>query len=408
MERGRDMYSAVLYKEEFLRITHLVKSSQKPLERALGRCSRQLLELKRECEGGCKLDTIGSFSLSLIGLLGELENCLETQEHGYLRRELLEFYFQVRSFLDVYDLLDENYVIYSQHDAQGRFGVKLYCVNPAANLQRCMDKGSSAVFFSATLLPIRYYKTLLSTRTDNYAIYARSPFDPAKKKLLIARDVSSRYTRRNEQEYYGIAEYIHQVISAHQGNYMIFFPSYKMMEDVYAVYEENFRFFGIHVMLQQPHMREDEKEIFLQRFEQEGQYLLGFCVMGGIFSEGIDLVGEKLVGALIVGTGLPQISYERELLREFYEERGENGFDYAYRFPGMNKVLQSAGRVIRTQDDRGVIALLDERFGYAEYKNLFPREWSEYSFCSRSNVRRQVEAFWSRAAVREVSDRRDQ
>ena len=319
---------------------------------------------------------------------------MEELEHGQLRTDILDFYFQVRSFLNIYDLVDENYVMYSQHEEDGRFRVKLYCVNPAVNLQKCMDKGISTIFFSATLLPIQYYKKLLSERSDDYAIYAKTPFSPEQKQLLIGRDVSTKYTRRGPLEYLSIAEYIHQVISAHKGNYMVFFPSYKMLEDVYEIYRENFQFGQIQVLLQNPNMQENEREEFLEAFEQENQYLLGFCVMGGIFSEGIDLTGEKLVGAMIVGTGLPQINYERELLKKFYDEKGENGFDYAYRFPGMNKVLQSAGRVIRTKQDKGVIVLLDERFGYQEYKNLFPREWESYVYCNRNSVRGQIERFW--------------
>jgi len=394
VERGREMYSAILYKEDVLRIKNLVKSHRKPLERVLERCNKQLLELKRECETYQKLDSLSNFSISLMSVMGELENYLEELEHGQLRTDILDFYFQVRSFLNIYDLVDENYVMYSQHEEDGRFRVKLYCVNPAVNLQKCMDKGISAIFFSATLLPIQYYKKLLSERNDDYAIYAKTPFSPEQKQLLIGRDVSTKYTRRGPLEYLSIAEYIHQVISAHKGNYMVFFPSYKMLEDVYEIYRENFQFGQIQVLLQNPNMQENEREEFLAAFEQENQYLLGFCVMGGIFSEGIDLTGERLVGAMIVGTGLPQISYERELLKQFYDEKGENGFDYAYRFPGMNKVLQSAGRVIRTKQDKGVIVLLDERFGYQEYKNLFPREWESYVYCNRNSVRGQIERFW--------------
>ena len=395
VERGRDMYSAVLYKEDFLRIKNLVKLHRKPLERVLERCNKQLLELKRECETYQKLDSLSNFSISLMSVLGELENYLEELEHGQLRTDILDFYFRVRSFLNIYDVVDENYVMYTQHEEDGCFRVKLYCVNPAVNLQKCMDKGISTVFFSATLLPIQYYKKLLSGRSDDYAIYAQTPFSAEQKQLLIGRDVSTKYTRRGPLEYLSIAEYIHQVISAHKGNYMVFFPSYKMLEDVYVIYQENFQFGQIQVLLQNPSMQEAEREEFLTMFEKENQYLLGFCVMGGIFSEGIDLTGERLVGAIIVGTGLPQINYERELLKQFYDDKGENGFDYAYRFPGMNKVLQSAGRVIRTKEDKGVIVLLDERFGYQEYKNLFPREWDSYVYCNRNTVRGELEKFWN-------------
>lgn len=396
VERGREMYSAVLYKEDFLKMKKLVKPYRKKLERSLERCNRQLLELKRECETYQVVESLGGLAVSLMNVMGEMESYLEELEDGELRKEILDFYFQVRSFLYIYDLLDENYVMYTQHDEDGRFRVKLYCVNPAKNLQNCLDKGVSTIFFSATLLPVGYYKKLLSGRTEDYAVYAKTPFLPEQKKVILARDVSSRYTRRGPEEYGRIAEYIHQVAETRQGNYMIFFPSYKMMEDIYAIYEEKYGWLKRKILLQNPSMQEKDREEFLKEFEEETEgSLLGFCVMGGIFAEGIDLTGEKLVGAVIVGTGLPQISYEREILKTYYDKKQENGFDYAYRFPGMNKVLQSAGRVIRTQEDRGVILLLDERFCTAEYRCLFPREWEDYEICNRGNVKGILEKFWT-------------
>ena len=396
VERGREMYSAVLYKEDFLKMKKLVKPYRKKLERSLERCNRQLLELKRECETYQVVESLGGLAVSLMNVMGEMEGYLEELEDGGLRKEILDFYFQVRSFLYIYDLLDENYVMYTQHDEDGRFRVKLYCVNPAKNLQNCLDKGVSTIFFSATLLPVGYYKKLLSGRTEDYAVYAKTPFLPEQKKVILARDVSSRYTRRGPEEYGRIAEYIHQVAETRQGNYMIFFPSYKMMEDIYAIYEEKYGCLKRKILLQNPSMQEKDREEFLKEFEEETEgSLLGFCVMGGIFAEGIDLTGEKLVGAVIVGTGLPQISYEREILKTYYDKKQENGFDYAYRFPGMNKVLQSAGRVIRTQEDRGVILLLDERFCTAEYRCLFPREWEDYEICNRGNVKGILEKFWT-------------
>ena len=397
VERGREMYSAVLYKEDILRMKKLVKPYRKKLEKALERCNRLMLEWKRECETCRVLPSIGNFSLALLSVMGETENYLEELGDGELRKELLDFYFEVRSFLYISDLIDENYVIYTQHDEDGRFRVKLFCVNPAQNLQNCMDKGRSTVFFSATLLPVMYYRELLSGRSDDYAIYAQTPFAKEQKCLILGRDVSSRYTRRGPEEYGKIAEYIHAVVCSHTGNYMIFFPSYRMLDDILERYMELYETDGVEILQQSPSMQEKEREDFLERFESENTgTLLGFCVMGGIFAEGIDLIGERLVGAVIVGTGLPQVSYEREILKQFYDRKRENGFDYAYRFPGMNKVLQSAGRVIRTKEDRGVILLLDERFCLPDYTGLFPRDWEEYVVCDRRGVGKVLEEFWGR------------
>ena len=175
---------------------------------------------------------------------------------------------------------------------------------------------------------------------------------------------------------------------------MVFFPSYKMMEEVYEIYQEEFSVNWIRCIEQTSAMNELEREEFLEEFEKKEESLVAFCIMGGIFSEGIDLIGEKLIGAIMVGTGIPQIGNEREILRSYYEERGENGFDYAYRYTGMNKVLQAAGRVIRTSEDRGIILLLDERFQQREYRNLFPVEWSDRKGCTLNNVESLIQEFW--------------
>ena len=170
------------------------------------------------------LDSLGSLGIHLMNVMGELELLLEELDQGELREKILDFYFQVRTFLNIYDLVDDNYVIYTRHDEENHFFVRLFCVNPAENLQKCVDKGISAVYFSATLLPVTYYRKLLSGRTDDYAIYAGTPFSPDQKLLLLGRDVSSRYTRRGPREYEKICQYIYQAAAVHPGNYMVFFP----------------------------------------------------------------------------------------------------------------------------------------------------------------------------------------
>ena len=253
-----------------------------------------------------------------------------------------------------------------------------------------------ARIFSATLLPMDYYRALLSTRKDDYGIYVTSPFRQENRCILTGRDVSSRYTRRGYEEYHRIASYIARTVWTRKGNYMVFFPSYKFMEDVLEVYENEFSAEWVRCISQTSGMNEREKEEFLEEFSASEGTLVGFCVMGGIFSEGIDLMGEKLIGAIIIGTGLPQIGTEREILRQYYDKKGVNGFDYAYRYPGMNKVLQSAGRVIRTQEDTGIILLLDERFTGKDYRNLFPAEWSDRGNCTLNTVEEKLGSFWNR------------
>lgn len=395
VDRGRQMYSAALYKEEVLKIRKNLKPYGGKVIRELNRLNQFLLELKRECESYEVLESIGNLPVLLMKVMGELESFLEEPPQPEVGKEALEFYFTVRDFLNICDLLDENYKIYVQNLEDGGFQLRLFCVNPAKNLENCLEKGSCAVFFSATLLPLRYYRRVFSTHEDDYAICAASPFSQERRCLLVGADVSSKYTRRGYGEYRRIAEYIARAVNTHPGNYMVFFPSHRLLRDVYEIYEQEFSMPHVHSLCQSSVMSEQERESFLSEFQSGRGTLVGFCVMGGIFSEGIDLLGDRLIGALIVGTGIPQVGTENEVLKAFYDERGENGFDYAYRYPGMNKVLQAAGRVIRTQKDRGIILLLDERFCQRENLSLFPEEWSNYQVSKITSVEKQLKKFWA-------------
>ena len=399
VERGRQMYSAELCKEDFLAVKKLVKGEAPRFAKRLEACNKILLAMKKECENYKVLDNISHFGIQLMNVLSETDRYLEECVDKEVRETVLDFYFQVRSFLNIYDGLDENYVIYTEYQENGRFVLKLFCVNPAANLQKCLDKGNSAVFFSATLLPIQYYKRLLSTEKDNYAVYIDSSFDTKKRLLMNGVDVSTRYTMRSREMYQRYATYIFRVVKAKMGNYLIFFPSYRFMEDVYQEFtqllasdEEE-----MELVIQQKHMDEEERENFLRAFEMgREKSLIGFGVLGGIFSEGIDLTNEKLIGTLIIGTGLPQVCNEREILKSYFDQKGLYGFDYAYRYPGMNKVLQAAGRVIRTPEDRGVILLLDERFQREKGKEIFPKEWADCERCRLDIVEEKIRLFWEK------------
>ena len=393
VERGREMYSAVLYKEDFLDLRKQVKHLDGKLARRLGEVNKLFLELKRECEDYQILNSVSHIALKLMSLLSEMERFLEEPSDDAMRESVLNLYFQVRSFISIHDIIDENYVIYSELEGNGRFKIKLFCVNPAANLQSYLDYGSGTVFFSATLLPINYYKSLLSVEKDDYAIYVQSPFPKENMLLLQARDVSTRYTMRGRDMYCRYAAYISKIARCRKGNYMVFFPSYRFMEEVYNQFVQNGD--KIDVILQSQNMGEHEREEFLEEFEGERENsLIGFCVMGGVFSEGIDLTDDRLVGAIIVGTGLPQVCNDREILKGYFDRQGMKGFDYAYLYPGINKVLQAAGRVIRTETDRGIILLLDERFSQRQYRDSFPREWGNCQTCSTATVEDYLASFW--------------
>lgn len=425
VERAREMYSAVMIKEDILLCRKQMKDCGKRITGALDKCNKEMLRLKRKCIGTqlynmeetdttdsntvkvyqayasqmsgkyTLLEEVEDLVLALLHLQGVLEWYLDENREFPNRQAVLEFYFQVRRFLDIYELVDENYELYADFTEHGDFFLKLFCVNPSGNLSECMKRAFATIFFSATLLPVNYYKELLSGNREEYAIYISSPFDEKKRLLTIGREVSSKYTRRGRVEYLRMLRYIELLVSGCKGNYMVFFPSYKLMEEIYELAEETGMTEDCRIICQGQSMQETEREEFLQTFESDNaETLLGFCVLGGIFSEGIDLKHDRLIGSIIVGTGLPQICSEREILKHYYNQNGKDGFDYAYRYPGMNKVLQAAGRVIRTDDDYGVIALLDERFLERKYLELFPREWADYQVVGVKDVQETVERFW--------------
>lgn len=460
VDRGREMYSATLQKEEFLGLKKVVKDYDLHIYRLLERCNKELLELKRLCnEYVCwEEEDIAPFVRGVIRLSEAIDHYLEDHEDSPVRKELLEFYFKLSHFLMIHELLDDHYEIYSQYTADNCFELKLFNVNPSKNLRECMMRGRCSVLFSATLLPIRYYKQLLGADEGDYEVYAKSVFDARRKGLFIANDVTSKYSRRTGSEYYNIASYLHRIVQMRTGNYMVFFPSHAFLKKVLEVYEENFADEQVECLVQDEYMNEQSREEFLMRFGggrsareissafstelpktelpktelpitelpgielpitellmedppackenfleevihmeieyEEDRTLLGFCVLGGIFSEGIDLKKDQLIGAIIVGTGLPMVCNEREILKKYFDRQGDNGFDYAYRYPGMNKVLQAAGRVIRTAEDIGIVALLDERFLTTPYQRMFPREWREYEDVSLKEIGHYVERFW--------------
>ncbi len=411
LERGRDMYSADLCKEEFMELRREIQRYTEhktrifphleAISKGLSRCNKEMLALKRTCNGEYRIisnaEYLSSFILKVNNLYAKIEKYLEDeQKDSDLRGQILEFYFKLSHFLLIWDSVDENYKLYLRFDGQDKFLCRLFCVNPSYHLRLCMDRGVSTVLFSATLLPIQYYKSLLGGEKKDYEVYAHSIFRPENRGVFVASDVTSRYNRRGREMYNKIAEHIRKIVACKQGNYLVFFPSHAFANAVYEVFcaswnnEEE-------ILLQGENMKEDEREKFLLAFTEnaKGEHnLIAFCVMGGIFSEGIDLKGESLIGAIIVGNGMPQVCPERDILRRHFDETEGKGFDYAYKFPGMNKVLQAAGRVIRTAEDVGIVALLEERFMDASYQRLFPKEWNAFKVCNVEDMEVVVGDFW--------------
>lgn len=401
VDRGREMYSAVLVKENLMRTRRAIAGVQPRIARAIERCNRDMLAVKKSREN-CDKDR-----LVLMGEPGDIighadmlrtliSNYLGEHRDGIGHEEILELYFEISDFLNIYDLYGRGYLTYNGFNDNGEFFIKLLCVDPSDNLRDCMEQARSTMLFSATMLPIQYYKSLLGGTAEDYEVYAQSVFDIRNRLLIQATDVNTRYSDRNHNQYARMAEYIYRISSAKSGNYMIFAPSYSYMTRVVEIYREEYADSDTLILVQSNHMRESEREEFLDRFRVKGEgSALGFCVMGGIFGEGIDLKDDALIGVIVMGTGLPQIGGERDLIRTFFDGNGEKGYDYAYSYPGMNRVQQAAGRLIRTETDTGVIALLDDRFSWGSNRRMFPREWSDVIEVKIDNVSDYVEEFWS-------------
>ncbi|MBO6108036.1 MAG: ATP-dependent DNA helicase, partial [Eubacterium sp.] len=430
VERGRQMYSAVIKKEDFLLMARLLKKTERSEKRsqalklikalisAAESVNKELLGYKRQCEGFREFDDINSVLFKLMRFAANYEAFAYECPELIDRETFPEIYFSVRYFLETHEYFDDKYRIYADYDDEGAFLLHLQCMDPSGRLKEVLDRALAGIFFSATLLPIRYYKEQLGGESDDPAVYARSAFSPENRSILIARDVTSLYKSRGPAMYERIAGYIERFIRAKNGNYLIFFPSYAFMQEVASYIDvgalrvqsdpggvsgsndtsgsDEVQYAGYEVLIQGKQMKEGEREEFLNRFRSGADVgVVGFCVMGGIFSEGIDLTGDRLIGAAIVGTGLPMVCEERELYRRYFEEMRSQGFDYAYLYPGLGKVFQAGGRVIRTESDRGVILLLDERFLRNEYRREFPREWSRCRSVTIDTVENELKDFWN-------------
>ncbi|MCR5690724.1 MAG: ATP-dependent DNA helicase, partial [Eubacterium sp.] len=348
VERGRDMYSARLVKEDLLAVKRVVKAMEKEekrpevaynlrkYQRILENLNKSMLAYKRQCPEFQVLDNLGTMEFQILRALTAYELLAKDYPQMPERDQMLSLYFDLRNFARVLENMDEKFQIYASYTGEGNFFIKLQCMDPSTCLQEVFDRGRAAILFSATLLPIRYYKDQLGRGEEDPAVYATSVFSPLRRKVMIARDVTSKYSRRGPREYQKIADYIVNFVSAKQGNYLVFFPSYAFMDQVV---ERLPRKQGLRILVQTGDMREREKEEFLEAFEEETKdSLVGCCVLGGIFSEGIDLKEDRLIGAVIVGTGLPMVCRERELFQNYYQEKKGRGFDYAYLYPGINKV----------------------------------------------------------------------
>ncbi|MCR4782128.1 MAG: ATP-dependent DNA helicase [Lachnospiraceae bacterium] len=394
VDRGRQMYSETLVKEDILSCRKILKLVDKRLYNSLGTLNQAFLKWKKENPDFLKIYDIDPFMLKVLRVLGDFDRFFHKKIHYQGEDCVRDFYFKLRNFNNLLDYYDDHYLVYAERRDNNEYVLNLSCMDPSRILQERLDRARASVFFSATLLPLNYYRSLLCDVDDPIAVYADTVFKSDQMCIVNGVDITSKYTSRGDFTFDKYARYIYEIISARKGNYICFFPSYKFMNDI-------LRFFyayssGCEIMVQKNDMKEEEKQDFLDAFHKKrDKSLVAFCVIGGLFSEGIDLTGDSLIGVIIAGAALPMVCRENELLKEYFDNDSKNGFDYAYLYPGMCKVLQAAGRLIRTEEDRGVIALLDERFSKSEYSFCFPNHWGEISRVNVNNVRDRIDSFWN-------------
>ena len=296
-----------------------------------------------------------------------------------------KFYSAMERFSDGYELF-----VFYEND---KIRAKIFCIDPARDIAMRVAKGRAAVFFSATLSPLYYYKSVLGGDGSAEILSLPSPFVSEQLSVSIINSVSTRYSER-ERTLPAVLRTIAATVSAKRGNYMVFLPSFDYAEMLYEAFRTKYP--KINSICQSQNMSAKEKAEFLSEFEKESHsYLVGFAVLGGIYSEGIDLYGDRLIGAIVVGIGLPGLSYEREAMCAYYDDKFEEGRQFAYIYPGMNRVLQAAGRVIRREDDKGIIVLIDDRFSDPLYKKIVPKLWDGMQFISDAKeLKDELEAFW--------------
>ena len=401
VDRARDMFSAEITKQSFLAIKKSVNQELPQLGKAAGKINTFLLKTGKLCVETSAVGQADYFVreqplTDIISLLRKFmdlaEKWLAKNQPADFREELLELYFNVNAFLRTFEMYDERYVTYAEKIDKD-VKLKLFCVDPSELLRQAVKRGRAAIFFSATLTPLNYFTEILGGEAEDGKITVPSPFDHSNLGLLVADTVSTTYKTR-EKTYGIVVDSITAAIEARAGNYLVFFPSYRYMEEVYRRFSLKNPL--IRVILQMGEMKEEERTEFLRQFSGDNaDTLVGFAVLGGVFGEGIDLTGERLVGAVIVGVGLPQVCLEREIIRQWFDRNNRPGFEYAYVYPGMNKVLQAAGRVIRTEQDRGLVLLIDDRFSQPRYRRLFPPEWQgAVSTKNVSKIADRVKRFW--------------
>lgn len=374
VDRSREMFSAEINKQALLDIRRSLKKSNKKLYKLFSAVNSELLDMRKAADERGDDNRSNEPPLTLVqhlhSLLKECDIWLAKNIHTPWRNDLRDCYFEILRFLRTSERFGDHYC--SLYQRRGTdITVQLYCLHPAPELREVLSCTRSCTVFSATLSPQHFYAHCFGFGQDAYHLSLPSPFPPQNLLTIIAGTLSTRYRDRDKTAA-EIAQMVHRFVTARTGNYLIFFPSYAYLQQITELLPE---MPGVILQIQQPGMSEDERQGFLDAFEKSNeQSIIGCAVMGGAFGEGIDLVGEQLEGAVLIGVGLPGISFQRNCIRDYYDAQA-SGFDFAYRFPGFTRVLQAVGRVIRTERDRGAVLLIDDRFSSYRYRQIMPSWW---------------------------------
>ncbi|MCA0171936.1 ATP-dependent DNA helicase [Bacillus sp. RAR_GA_16] len=372
VDRAREMYSAELMKSPFLELKRAYKKQNPAISLAAAALNRMFIDYRKSTQSGFLV-------LSEVDeeLIIQLDTFVQVSEKELLQQGndelLLETYFLAQNFIRIAKLYDERFITYIEA-GKSEVKIKLFCFDPSKLLQK-MRKGHRAnVFFSATFSPFSYYQNMLGWKEEDYAVRIPSPFPREHAEVVIA-PLSTKY-RDRERTLPSLVSLLETVVEAKPGNYLFFFPSYGYMEEVYEAFTTPAE---AETIIQKSGMTEEEREAFLNEFTSDRETsLVGFAVVGGIFSEGIDLKGERLTGVVVIGVGLPNFDTERKLMKTYFDQEGKNGFEYTYVYPGMNRVQQAGGRLIRTETDCGLLLLVDNRYLEKRYQQLLPYEWQHY------------------------------
>ena len=372
VDRSRSMYSAEIYKEKILSASKAMKGKAPNLYKCLNSINKYLIELRKELQEAevnsiYKKEQYKDLTKLLRIFISECDEYLVKSGNTEGYEEIRDLYFETRSFIAISEIYSEKEYVTLVELNKNDVKVKLFCVNPSKNLSKIIQEAHSTTIFSATLTPIKYYIDVLGGDDNSYRMKLPSPFKKENLKVY-SNPLNMRFSQR-DNNIDKLCKLINRFKEAEVGNYMAFLPSYQYLDKLYSRYCEIYG--DENTICQKEVLREEERVEFLNNFKEDSN-VLAFCVIGGFFSEGIDLPGKRLIGCIIVGVGFPRISNEGDIIRNYYED---NGFDYAYIYPGINKIMQAAGRVIRTEEDKGRILLIDDRYSTTKYKSILPVEW---------------------------------